>query len=282
MNSPYAYQDAHKEVSPHVDTPGLEVAPTPLPQPGPPPPQWDPYHHGQAGPATICGLRRSTFFLALALLMVIIAAAVGGGVGGSLAVQNAKQYVFVNNLASLQGPLFVANPLSLSNSCVPLGSQCAASAVTVTVAAAATASSSSSSSGTSPSGSGTSTSSSGLVVPTGVLALDCPGLNNQGQQIITIGSQSWRFTPRCSTDYQGNDIGGVIVYSFHDCLQACASHNQWVGRDECKAVRFNADMAAIIARFGGDCFLKNGTDTLLTASNMDVTAVLSSSSLGTG
>jgi len=37
-------------------------------------------------------------------------------------------------------------------------------------------------------GTGTATAtSSGIVAPTGLLALDCPGLNNQGNQIITLG-----------------------------------------------------------------------------------------------
>lgn len=39
----------------------------------------------------IWGLRRSTFFLTVALLAVIVIAAVGGGVGGFIAVQNAKR-----------------------------------------------------------------------------------------------------------------------------------------------------------------------------------------------
>ena len=39
----------------------------------------------------IWGLRRSTFFLTVALLAVIVVAAIGGGVGGSIAVKNAKR-----------------------------------------------------------------------------------------------------------------------------------------------------------------------------------------------
>lgn len=39
----------------------------------------------------ICGLRPSTFWLALMLAAVIIAGAVGGGVGGSMAVAKAKR-----------------------------------------------------------------------------------------------------------------------------------------------------------------------------------------------
>ena len=39
----------------------------------------------------ICGLRRSTFFLTVALLTVIVIAAVGGGVGGAIAAKNANR-----------------------------------------------------------------------------------------------------------------------------------------------------------------------------------------------
>lgn len=41
----------------------------------------------------IAGLRKSTFWLVLALAVVTIVAVVGGGVGGSLAVKSASQYV---------------------------------------------------------------------------------------------------------------------------------------------------------------------------------------------
>lgn len=122
------------------------------------------------------------------------------------------------------------------------------------------------------------TTSSRLVVPTGILALDCPDLDNQGQQIVTLGHKSWRFKPACGTDYQNNDLGGCIVYSFSDCLQACASHNYWVGWDECVAVHFNANMPVVIQKYHGDCFLKNGTGKLIRdLGNMDVSASLVSS-----
>ncbi len=45
---------------------------------------------GGAEPGKIIGLRRTTFVLSVLLVAVIIIAAVGGGVGGSLAVQSAK------------------------------------------------------------------------------------------------------------------------------------------------------------------------------------------------
>lgn len=40
----------------------------------------------------ICGLRKATFWLALALAVVVVVAAVVGGVGGSIAMNNASQY----------------------------------------------------------------------------------------------------------------------------------------------------------------------------------------------
>lgn len=40
---------------------------------------------------TICGVRRPTFWLTLALVIVIIAAGVGGGVGGTLAVKKIRE-----------------------------------------------------------------------------------------------------------------------------------------------------------------------------------------------
>lgn len=40
---------------------------------------------------TICGVRRPTFWLTLALVIVIVAAGVGGGVGGTLAVKKIRE-----------------------------------------------------------------------------------------------------------------------------------------------------------------------------------------------
>ena len=125
---------------------------------------------------------------------------------------------------------------------------------------------------------GTTTTGSGLVVPTGTLALDCPGLDTQGQQLITLGTRTWRFTPACGTDYGGYDIGAVIVYSFHDCLQACAAHNFFYGVDQCVAVHFTANMASAIASNFGDCWLKNGTSPPATGQgNSVISAILASS-----
>lgn len=97
-------------------------------------------------------------------------------------------------------------------------------------------------------------------MPTGVLALDCPALDSAGNQKITLGDKTWSFKPSCGTDSGGFDIGAVIVYSFHDCLQACAAHNHFYGEDQCVDAHFSADMAPLIASDYGNCWLKNGTN----------------------
>ncbi|RWA06138.1 hypothetical protein EKO27_g8966 [Xylaria grammica] len=168
---------------------------------------------------TIWGVRRATFFLSIALVVVIIAAAVGGGVGGSLAVQNAKSACLNNTTSEL-------------------------SIVTTTVTAAAAATTSA-------------TSTSGpLVVPTGLVKLDCPGLSDD--IAISLGTRSWVFTPACDIDYSGSDFAAVIAYSFHDCLQACAAHNHFSDADECTAITFRADQTKYIPSDYGNCWLKKG------------------------
>ena len=108
---------------------------------------------------------------------------------------------------------------------------------------------------------GTTTSTGAFEAPTNVvLKLDCPNLNNT-KQTITLGggspAKSWTFTPYCSADYNAvTDIGAVVVYSFRDCLQACASMNFNAGKNVCLGVEFNADMKNIVPGNYGNCFLK--------------------------
>jgi len=89
--------DSYKEAVGGYYQQGLEVVP-PQAKPFDGQQYQHAYYPGQGYPApeperTIFGVRRTTFFLSLALAIVIIAAAVGGGVGGSMAVENARKYV---------------------------------------------------------------------------------------------------------------------------------------------------------------------------------------------
>lgn len=90
-DSHYMPPDSTKEVTPSTnpDYAGLQVArDRPTVQSA-----WNAYVKPTASKraGTYCGLPRSTLFLGLTLIIVIIAAAIGGGVGGSLAVRNARK-----------------------------------------------------------------------------------------------------------------------------------------------------------------------------------------------
>lgn len=54
----------------------------------------DPLHHGERTSIThkICGLRRATFWLTLALAVTIIVAIVGGSVGGTLLLRKSQAH----------------------------------------------------------------------------------------------------------------------------------------------------------------------------------------------
>jgi hypothetical protein len=108
--------------------------------------------------------------------------------------------------------------------------------------------------------SGTSTTTASLNLPTaGVLALNCPSLNNT-ETSITLGSTSYAFSIGCGTDFGGAnvDILTIISYSISDCAQACASYNYNYGQEVCKAVTWNSDLGVVEGHFG-NCFLKNDT-----------------------
>ncbi|KAI0444083.1 hypothetical protein F4803DRAFT_278786 [Xylaria telfairii] len=219
MNPQQEYSDSYKETVNRYYTPGLEVSAADPTEPPKPLLEQAPIFPTLARERTICGIKRTTFFLFVALAVVIIAAAVGGGVGGSLAVQNAKIACSSNNASE-----------------VPV--------VTTTVTAAAAAT-----------GSATSTTEP-LVVPTGVVKLDCPGLTTD--KTIFLGSDSWVFTTACGIDYNGSDFAAVIAYSFDDCLQACAAHNHFSKEDECTFITFKANQTRYIPSDYGNCWLKKG------------------------
>ncbi|KAI1815818.1 hypothetical protein GGS20DRAFT_584112 [Poronia punctata] len=193
---------------------------------------------------TILGLRRPTFFLSVALAIVIIAAAVGGGVGGSMAVENAK-----NVCTNSNGTISAENDG---------GSDTATVTATVTVTATAIIG---------PSGTSTTTptATEPIVVPTGVVKSECPDIEDEWS--ITLGRDTWIFSPVCAKDYNGGDFGAVIAYSFHDCLQACAAHNHFSGKDVCNAVSFQANQTAAIEKDFGNCWLKGGEHRILNVQN---------------
>ncbi|KAJ4163233.1 hypothetical protein LMH87_004974 [Akanthomyces muscarius] len=138
----------------------------------------------------IMDMRPTTFWLLLVLVFVIIAVAVGGGVGGSMAVKNAKK-----------------SPSEPSN---PSGTPTSTSS---------TSSSSSSSSSAALSGA--------YVAPTDViLPLPC----SDATPAVTVAGSVYRFNATCGVDHPKNDLLPIVAYSLHDCLAACAKYNsKWGG-----------------------------------------------------
>ncbi|KAH0423337.1 hypothetical protein CcaCcLH18_12251 [Colletotrichum camelliae] len=204
----------------------------------------------------ICGLHRSTFYLALVLAVVIIVGSVGGGVGGSLAVKNAQR-----EAQSAQESQAAATP-TLTDTTIATGSPTGS---------------------TTESATSSSTTTTWISTPTsGLLALDCPGISGTTAS-MTVGGQSSRYDIECGVDNNGAgiDIIAVVSWSLDDCLRACSSFNanRESGSESCAGVQFHADIVDLVSRFSGNCFLKNTegravTDTNSTNFNLHVSAML--------
>ncbi|KAI1437168.1 hypothetical protein GGR50DRAFT_646355 [Xylaria sp. CBS 124048] len=257
--------DSFKEVKPHTPHEGLEVAPRPAPisssfyegpKYGPTVRESSPVDipatqsaNTSEGPRsappvqerTIMGARRPTFFLCVALAIVVLAAAIGGGVGGSMAVRNAKSSCNALNpkgsANDAPGTITSPNPTEIPTA-TPASTGTATPITTTTTATATTG------------GGGI------LVVPTGTVKLDCPQLSDD--MSISFSGDTWVFTPACGIDYNGGDFGALIAYSFHDCLHACAAHNHFSGNESCTTVTFRANQTEWVPESFGNCWLKAG------------------------
>lgn len=199
----------------------------------------------------ILGLRPATFFLSIALVIVIVIAAVGGGVGGSMAVENAKRAA-------------AASALSESGA-----ASTAVSTVTTTVSVRVSGGSTPASE-TTPTPTPTPSRSAKVAVPPtqGVIDFDCGKVDPTLD--INLGNRRSSFETMCGQDLIGSgiDILGIIVYNHAHCAQACASYNRNLGRNECVAVSFQADLS-VLSNFG-NCFLKNSTGSAQKKSNTQV------------
>ncbi|KAK4199257.1 hypothetical protein QBC40DRAFT_340651 [Triangularia verruculosa] len=190
---------------------------------------------------TICGFRRPTFFLSLALAAVILVAIVGGGVAGTTAVANAQRESALCPLPSIQ---------------------------TVTITPTAT-------SLFSP----TPTALEAITVPRlGLLDFDC-GRMALSRQIITLGSNSWSFDVNCMMDVKGVgvDLTGMTSYTFEDCIKACAIYNNMARNNTCVGVGFSANLTTILPKVGGNCWLKGWLPEMSPEMNLGAVGVLVSS-----
>ena len=73
----------------------------------------------------------------------------------------------------------------------------------------------------------------------------------------------------------GGDLFGIIAYSLHDCLTACAKYNDQFKSNICDGVVFGSNMTRWISAFSSNCYLKNQT-TQATENSDLVSAVLTS------
>ncbi|KAL8998624.1 MAG: hypothetical protein Q9169_002375 [Polycauliona sp. 2 TL-2023] len=64
------------------------------------------------------------------------------------------------------------------------------------------------------------------------------------------------FTVHCGTDYTGGDTLAVWMYTFADCMAACASWNAYEHSPPCYAVSYDISDAFSSERGNGNCFFK--------------------------
>jgi hypothetical protein len=59
----------------------------------------------------------------------------------------------------------------------------------------------------------------------------------------------------------GDDVGGLVAYTFFDCVEACSYMNwAWANATFCNAVLFNADIQRNYPDQHSNCWLKNATN----------------------
>jgi hypothetical protein len=209
-----------------------------------------------------CGMRRTVFWIVLAVvLLVIIGAAVGGGVGGALASKKSSD-------SALAGP-------TSSGSALPGGGGGSTTATGTDTSIATTASTPTSS----PSASGMGT-------------YECPA-SNGSTYTPSLASTALTFIRLCSVDWPlgasgisgGSvvDIEAVIATSMESCIDQCAAYSNANG-GVCRAVTYGANITRALARGGisGNCFLKTqkGIKDLADGSGQEEGAYLASYSVG--
>ncbi|KAF2448904.1 hypothetical protein P171DRAFT_428895 [Karstenula rhodostoma CBS 690.94] len=181
----------------------------------------------------ICGVRRSTFWLAIILGVVVVAAAVGGGVGGSLAVSNAK--------SDAQS----SNPVSARETVTVTATVCSAS-------------------GSEPTSTSISEDDPPYVPrePWRVNSINgsCPSPIIQNTHVDERSDD--RYNCRESTDMGGYDIMWFTAYTLQACVDACSTYNDAnMTTTPCKGVALALDMRQQYYENGGaNCWLKSAAD----------------------
>lgn len=169
----------------------------------------------------ICGLRRKTFWIVIAVAtVVVIGAAVGGGVGGAISNKSSK-------------------PSRVSSSPLSTGSDTTAPTTTVPSPVSITTTT--------------------LANPTQTLLRDCPSSNNSLYP-VAFGSDQSIFRKMCSVKLVGNgdNVVSEKTDSLNNCINRCANYND-VNRTEiasgssrvCNAVCWRHSLSS---DWPGQCF----------------------------
>ncbi|KAF2846093.1 hypothetical protein T440DRAFT_472093 [Plenodomus tracheiphilus IPT5] len=157
--------------------------------------------HEQNHARTICGIRRKTFWIVLAVAIVVVVGAVGGGVGGALASRSS------NNTGNVPS----TDPKRPSESHYSSADTIASSSATP-----------------SPTSSTASITTTTLVGPTSTILRDCPSSNNSIYS-VTAGDTIMQFRKVCELSYLNingidNSVGGV-TQTLNECINRCAAYN---------------------------------------------------------
>lgn len=157
----------------------------------------------QYPPKTICGLRKRTFWILVAVAVVIVAAAVGGGVGGALA-SNKKSS---DNSNSSSNPAESGSPSSAPSSAPSSGSSTRPTPTTSQVSVTTTE----------------------VVGPTNTLLRDCPSSNDTIYSANFGADKTMQFRKMCGNSFvNANGFDSSVILntkSLDDCINSCVAYN---------------------------------------------------------
>jgi hypothetical protein len=164
------------------------------------------YHEQPSESRKILGLRPTTFYLLLALIVVVLAAAIAGGVGGSIAVNNAKTSCLANNPQCAAGAASGPGTGSTSSASGSATSTNANGAATTTAATA------------------TSKTTAWGPIVTNLPYSGCPAVNNTIYTSVVGG----KYALSCGKDIpftSTSDILAGMTNTFQLCMELCSSWN---------------------------------------------------------
>ncbi|CAF9925287.1 MAG: hypothetical protein HETSPECPRED_005796 [Heterodermia speciosa] len=75
------------------------------------------------------------------------------------------------------------------------------------------------------------------------------------------------FTIHCKTDYPGSDMLGVWVFTFADCMEACATYNVLRKTPPCYAVTYKFGTSDTEQGGQGNCWLKESDNVAARSKN---------------